>query len=75
MNGVCPFGFRCRIGAISVAEKRPAAGTEAEMLARVRAMTDAIHKLRQDFLASVRNQRPRRNLATASARPKARKKR
>ena len=74
-NGVCPYGFRCRIGAISVAEKKPAAGTEAEMLARVRAMTDAIHQLRQEFLATVRNQRPRRDRADASERPKARKKR
>ena len=58
-----------------MSEKKPAAGTEAEMLARVRAMTDAIHKLRQDFLTTVRNQRPRRDRADASERPKAGKKR
>ena len=57
-----------------MSEKKPVAGTEAEMLARVRAMTDAIHKLRQDFLTTVRNQSPRRDRADASERPKAARK-
>ena len=74
MNGVCPSGFQCRTGAITVADKRLAPGTEAEMLARVRAMTDAIHKLREDFLTSVREKKPRRHRAAASERPRARKK-
>jgi hypothetical protein len=58
-----------------VAEKKPAAGTEAEMLARVCAMTHAIHKLRQDFLASVRDRKPRRDRPAPQDKSKARKKR
>jgi hypothetical protein len=55
-------------------EKKPRAGTEAEMLARLSAMTDAIHKLRQEFLTSVRAQKPKRDRTTASDKPRDRKK-
>ena len=75
MNGVCLSGFRCRIGEISVGDKRPDVGTEAEMRARLRDMTDAINKLRKDFQESLRNRRPILDQATASDKPKRRKKR
>jgi hypothetical protein len=60
---------------IRVANRKPDLGTEAEMLARLRAMTDAINKLRQDFQTSVRDQKPRRERAMAPDKPKRKKKR
>jgi hypothetical protein len=58
-----------------VAEKKAAAGTEADMLARVCAMTHAIHKLRQDFLTSVRDPKPRRDRTAPRTKARALKKR
>jgi hypothetical protein len=58
-----------------VAERKPDLGTEAEIRARLRAMTDAINKLRQDFQESLRPQKPLLDQATASDKPKRRKKR
>lgn len=75
MNGVCLSGFRCRIGAIPVGDRKPDLGTEAEMRARLRAMTDAINKLRKDFQESLRDQKPGLDRATAADKPKPRKKR
>jgi hypothetical protein len=75
MNGVCLSGCRCHIGAIPVGDKKPALGTEAEMRARLRAMTDAINKLRKDFQDSLHDQKPRPDRTTASDKPKRGKKR
>jgi hypothetical protein len=75
MNGVCLSGFRCRIGGISVGDKKPDVGTEAEMRARLRAMTDAINQLRKDFQESLRAHKPLLDRATAADKPKPRKKR
>ena len=58
-----------------MADRKPELGTEAEMRARLRAMTEAINKLRQDFQESLRHQKPLRDQATASDKPKRRKKR
>ena len=56
-------------------DKKPDVGTEAEMRARLRAMTDAINKLRKEFQESLRGHKPILDRATAADKPKPRKKR
>ena len=56
-------------------DKKTDIGAEAEMIARLRAMTEEIHKLRRDFQASIRAQKARQERPTASDNPKAQKKR
>jgi hypothetical protein len=55
--------------------KKTDIGAEAEMIARLRAMTEEIHKLRRDFQASIRAQKAGRERPTASDKSKAQKKR
>ena len=75
MNGVCLSDFRCRIGANPVGDRKLEPGTEAEMRARVRAMTDAINKLRKDFQESLKDQKPGLDPSTAPDKPKRKEKR
>ena len=56
-------------------DKKADVGTQAEMIARLRAMTEEIHKLRRDFQASIRAQKAGREQPTASDKSKAHKKR
>ena len=73
MAGGCRSDIRCRIGAIRVDNKKPGIGPEAEMLARLRVMTEEIRKLQRDFRETLRAERPRRG--TAPDKSKSRKKR
>ena len=63
------------LGQFRMTDKKPDIGTEAEMIARLRAVTEEIRKLRRDFQASVRGHRARRERPTASDKSKAHKKR
>jgi hypothetical protein len=56
-------------------DKKADIGTEAEMIARLRAMSEEIRKLRRDFQASIRGPRARRERPTASDKSKAQRKR
>ena len=56
-------------------DKKPDIGTEAEMVARLRAMTEEIRKLRRDFQASVRDQKAGQERPAAFDKSTARKKR
>lgn len=56
-------------------DKKTELGAEAQMIARLRAMTEEIRKLRRDFQASIRGQKSGRERPTASDKSKAHKKR
>jgi hypothetical protein len=56
-------------------DKKTDIGAEAEMIARLRAMTEEIHKLRRDFQASIRAKKAGRERPNASDKSKAQKKR
>ena len=56
-------------------DKKTEIGAEAEMIARLRVMTEEIRKLRRDFQASIRGQKSGRERPTASDKLKAQKKR
>jgi len=75
LAGGCRSDIRCRIGAIRVDNKKPGIGPEAEMLARLRVMTEEIRKLQRDFQETLRAERPRRERGTAPDQSKSRKKR
>jgi hypothetical protein len=57
--------FRCHIGVISVAERKAPPSAEAEMLTRLRKLTEDVHRLRREFQAAIRP--PKNHLGTASA--------
>jgi hypothetical protein len=56
-------------------DKKTELGAEAQMIARLRAMTEEIRKLRRDFQASIRAQKAGRERPIASDKSKSQKKR
>ena len=56
-------------------DKKTELGAEAQMIARLRAISEEIRKLRRDFQASMRGQKSGRERPTASDKLKAHKKR
>jgi hypothetical protein len=58
-----------------VSDRRPPVGPEAEMLARLRKLTEDVHRLRREFQAAIRPPKAHARTAEASDKPQPRRKR